>query len=238
MWMSEAPSLVGVDDDLLTSFTSSLSLCSIGLSSSRRELALEPPSRASRPARRSASRRRQVEVELDRRRRSSALPLVPARRSCRRRRAGPLDRLAAREHRHHLHVGVELDLVDRGAARRVVEGDDQAAVADQQRHDAQPRGDAVAAACAAPRARPGRRRGRRADSPSCAPAPSAGPRARRRPSRTSTSPSGTLRSSCCWTSASFSCASLTMPSESSASPMRTSGILCCALDRLEQLLGR
>jgi hypothetical protein len=54
-----------------------------------------------------------------------------------------LDRQAARQHGDDLHVGVELDLVERGAARRVVEGDHQAAVADQERHHAQPRGDAV-----------------------------------------------------------------------------------------------
>jgi hypothetical protein len=35
-----------------------------------------------------------------------------------------------------------------------------------------------------------------------------------------------LRSSFCWTSAFSSCACFTMPSDISASPMRTSGILC------------
>ena len=54
-----------------------------------------------------------------------------------------LDREAPGEHRQDLHVGVELDLVERGAARRVVEGDHEAAVADQERHHPQARGDAV-----------------------------------------------------------------------------------------------
>jgi hypothetical protein len=52
---------------------------------------------------------------------------------------------ALREHRHDLHLGDELDLVDRAAAvGRVVERRDQAAVAHQQRHHLQALGGAVA----------------------------------------------------------------------------------------------
>jgi hypothetical protein len=50
----------------------------------------------------------------------------------------------AAEDGDHLQLGIELDLVDGGASRRVFEGDDEPAVADQQRDRAQARGDAVA----------------------------------------------------------------------------------------------
>ena len=46
--------------------------------------------------------------------------------------------------------------------------------------------------------------------------------------RTRVSPSGTLRSSCCCASAAFNCSSVTMPSDTSAWPMRTIGMRLCA----------
>ena len=51
----------------------------------------------------------------------------------------PLDRVVLREHRHHLHLRAELGFFHRGAAPgRVVQRHHEPAVADQQRHQAQP----------------------------------------------------------------------------------------------------
>ena len=116
------------------------------------------------------------------------------------------------------------------AARRVFQRHHQPAVAHHQRQRRQPRGHGVGQARSGLGLDRELRPRRPAGSPSCAPARSAGRRARRTPLRTSSSPSGTLRSLRCCSSASSSCASVMKPSAVSASPMRTIGMLRLLLD--------
>ena len=123
------------------------------------------------------------------------------------------------------------------AARRVVHRHHQAAAAQHQRQRRQPAGHRVAAARAALRPRPGTASRRPAGSPSCAPAPVCRSSRETMPLRTSSSPSGTLRSWRCCASASSSCASVMKPSAISASPMRTIGMRDWRSIACFQLLG-
>ena len=147
MWMSETPSLCASTTMLLSRRTSELSLCSIGLSSSPAEsleaLLLERLDELVGRRRRGRGGGGEVGLVGDRRRQVVGRARLAAR-------AdlvvggvqGGVD--GAAEDGDHLQLGIELDLVDGGASRRVLEGDDEPAVADQQRHRAQARGDAVA----------------------------------------------------------------------------------------------
>ena len=121
---------------LLIRRTSELSVCSIGRSSScARARARGLPSRAISTSLSVSSASKVDRIGGDRR--AVAALTRRRRRSSRRRRAAPARSSALRASTGTTFIcGVELDLVERGAARRVVERDHEAAVAHQQRHHA------------------------------------------------------------------------------------------------------